>query len=1047
MNSSRRTCLVILAFASAVGVTARSSLLCAGAAEADKGFAPWTFRENFRQGIAGWISYPLSQDVGYDPSLYTQQGGDNRGLVRDVISYGQRLLRVGMARPLKFHVTPLSSVRLAYRLETCGEVQGLRLLLGTTEGERFTYSLPAQPGEHNVEILGKQLEVPAAGAQVEVILLQAEVRGPAYGSHSHLALHDFGIQAERPRGLPIRSPELEFSPVDDVAVARDVVMAGSPLKIEVSPSSAARVSIYGDDGRLQGSAAILAGGATGVEVKSPNQPGLYRAEIVGAASKSEFRFLVLGQVPAHPRVLLTAERLAQLRSPAGANDLPGIVHRRAAELGSSLTYNSLAGRNISLLPSLTLLPGLPEYFALLDSYGDAIAYNALDYALAGDPQSLDAARRALLAVSAWPTWTPPWFSARGIHTYYEVGIFTQKVAFGYDLIADRLSPEDKSTIAEALWNYSIRPTLDDYFFYDRLPIAASNHEAHSLGGAIAACVALYGDVPDWPGKYAPALAELTVAYERLLHGLFPGDGSEAEPAGYEDFAMEGLSWGMAALHAMGMRPRGTATMLQGFWWLRYAQVRPDLVLDTGDFNGALPGHSGYAWGAEYSGDPALEAFYQTATEFRLLYGARAHDHTRDAGQTPGLLDLVCCTRTAAPALAPLSRIFPARGSAVLRSGWTPQDTVISIRVGPWFNHEHHDQGTFQVAAHGELLIGEAGYTHYYQDPRYPDFFTQAPAHNTVTVDGDAFSQQDYDGRYWPALRKFARIEDHVFSPGIDYLVADLTPAYRDESQVRRLSREYVFIKPDVLAIHDRIDSDEPHTYSWFLHPPPGAQASVDAAHAVIRRDLAFATVSAGNDNAHWQLGEQPVPVIAYRDFDRNTIAPREALRLDSPRERSASFLVALHLQKGTEQAVPLLPFRTASGEGFKFEQGGGSTTILFRRAAGSLTAGGISTDGDGLVVSKDGSAENILAVGATWLQRSRQVVFSAVPAADVAMEKLSSATELHLECAGETNLKFLPENRPVGMWIDRVRASLTLAQGFVSLAHLAKGEHVVRIAY
>jgi len=206
--------------------------------------------------------------------------------------------------------------------------------------------------------------------------------------------------------------------------------------------------------------------------------------------------------------------------------------------------------------------------------------------------------------------------------------------------------------------------------------------------------------------------------------------------------------GLAALHALDIRPQGFEKMMKAFWWLRYAQVRPDLLLDTGDFGSELRAHSGYAWGAEYAGDPALRAFYETATDQSLM-GVFQSPHTgRTLEQAPGLLDLVCCTHP--PVVtpeAPLSRIFPARGSAVMRSGWLPEDTVISLRVGPWFNHEHHDQGSFRAAAYGEELVAEAGSADYYRDPHYPDYFTQAPAHNTVVIDDDPFSQKDYDGRY------------------------------------------------------------------------------------------------------------------------------------------------------------------------------------------------------------------------------------------------------------------------------------------------------------
>ena len=612
-----------------------------------------------------------------------------------------------------------------------------------------------------------------------MIVLEAEVAAPPSGSHSRLTLRALEIQAERPASVLIRAPELDRSPVDDIAVAQEVVAAGNPLKVELGSGSAARVAVYDDVGGLVRTANIPAGEARDTQVAAPDKPGLYKAEITSRPARSEFYFLALGKVPAHPRVLLTSERLEQLRSQSYSNELLAIVHRRASELRNSLAYNPKAGQNIALLPVVSVHPGLVEYFALMESYSNAISFNALDFRLSGDRQALEAARRALLTVAAWPTWTPPWFTAHGLHTYYEVGVFTQRVALGYDLIADELSPEDKSQIAEAFWKNSIRPTLDEYFFYDRLPIAASNHEAQSVGGAIEACVALYGDVPDWTTRFGPALAELVVAYERLLDGLFPGDGSEAEPAGYEHFAMEGMSWGMAALHALDIRPRGFEKMMKAFWWLRYAQVRPDLVLDTGDSGSELRALSGYAWGAEYAGDPALRAFYETRDRPKsdgslwvaLIPGEPSNRlrafWTLSAARSPAMV-------TPEP---PLSRIFPARGSAVMRSGWLPEDTVISLRVGPWFNHEHHDQGSFRAAAYGEELVAEAGYADYYRDPHYPDYFTQAPAHNTVVIDDDPFSQEDYDGRYWPAFQNFAKFERHVFSPGIDYLAANLAPAY------------------------------------------------------------------------------------------------------------------------------------------------------------------------------------------------------------------------------------------------------------------------------
>jgi hypothetical protein len=429
-----------------------------------------------------------------------------------------------------------------------------------------------------------------------------------------------------------------------------------------------------------------------------------------------------------------------------------------------------------------------------------------------------------------------------------------------------------------------------------------------------------------------------------------------------------------------------------------------------------------------------------------VFGLRPTGRTVE--QAPGLLDLVCCTHpsevTPEP---PLSRTFPERGSAVLRSGWLPQDTVISLRVGPWFNHEHHDQGSFRVAAYGEELVAEAGYADYYRDPHYPDYFTQAPAHNTVVVDDDPFSQEDYDGRYWPAFQDFAKFERHVFSPGIDYLTANLAPAYGDASQIHRLTREYLFVKPDILIVHDRIEAANPHGYSWFLHIPPGAQTDADAAQALIRRKAALAALTAAGENTHWRLQPQPVPTIAYTDFDRTSVEPREAFRLDSPREKEGNFLVAMHFQTASEEATPLVPLRTASGDGFRARNASGSTTALFRRNAGPLMAGEISADGSSLVVSERDSVEEIFAAQVRSLRRGQQLLLSANPAVDVVLDNNPSFADLHVMCTGETDVRILPKEKPVEVIVDQVRAAPTFAEGFISLAHLAKGEHVVRITY
>ena len=288
----------------------------------------------------------------------------------------------------------------------------------------------------------------------------------------------------------------------------------------------------------------------------------------------------------------------------------------------------------------------------------------------------------------WPTWVPPRFQQHGLYTYYEVGVVAQRVAFGYDLIAPELSAPEKQNTADAFWKLVIHPTVEEYFSYNRDPIAASNWMANSVGGAIEAAVAVAGDTPGWREREAPALAKLQFAYQELLQGLFPGDGSESEPYGYENFAMQGMSWGMSSLNALGIHPAGAERMVHGFWWPYYVTVRQGLQLDTGDFNGHLTGLPGFAQGAATSGIPELRALYDTGTNLDLTQGVETGHNGHLLEERLGPIDLACCSgprsvvhASAYFACLPLARKCSAaqrlerRSNRHLATRWAPGSTI------------------------------------------------------------------------------------------------------------------------------------------------------------------------------------------------------------------------------------------------------------------------------------------------------------------------------------------------------------------------------------
>lgn len=1016
----------------------------ASASTSPRALAAWHFSEDFSRGIPAWMSFPLAQDVGYDPSIYTEAVDGRRVLIRDVIADGQTSLRIGLLKPLRFRIGPATVIRLRYAIKMDGNPGPAELIVGARSGRKYSAALPAANGGHEVEIRGSSLGIAASGDDAALLVIEADTRGPDMGSHNQLILERLSIDAQRRAQLPLTLPHLNASQGMQTQVASDIVDPGNPtLPIEAPPGAGKiELTLYDGEGHKAGEGALA---DSAIRPGLNPASGLWRAHLAAGAAQSDFRFLVLGRVPPHPRLWLTPERLDQLRSGEAADALRQIIQEKAASSAAAIAYNPEAGDSIGLMSPVSVFPGLHAYAALLTSYGDAIVFNALNYRLWGSQQSLDAARRALLAAAAWSTWTPPWFSAHGLHTYYQVGVFMEQCAFGYDLIADRLRASEKAQVANGFYRNAIAPAVEEYFVTDRMPLAASNHMAHAVGGAIAACIAVYGDAPDWNTRFGPALAELMVSNEDLLQGLFPGDGSEAEPAGYEDFAMEGMSAGMAALERIGIKPPGTTRMMESFWWPYYAQFKPGLLLDTGDWDGELNSLSGYAWTAEYAGEPALRAFYDTSVNQSVKSILDATRNGKPASYPPTLFDLICCSQPAKPVSPPPpSRLFPLRGSAALRSGWGPDDTLVSIRVGAWFNHEHHDEGSFQVAAFGEELVGEAGYSDYYTDPRYQNYFTQVPGHNTVMLDDDAFSQNSYQGRYWPGFRDYPQITRHVLGAGVDYLSADLTAAYA--GSLKSYTREFLFLKPDVLLIRDRIDGAAPHRYGFLLHVPSGASASTEGNSATIRGKHASAFALAEQSSAHWTESSAPVPITAYGNLDRILVEPRYKLKLETGRQLDTTFTVGLQFLPSNSAASALKAISSSNASGFSADSGSGPVAALFRSGSGDLTYRRVTTDGDLLASVERDHRLYLFASNAHSVREKNRTLYSAKEPADV--ELVAGAT-------GETATIFLAH--PSAVILDPGRPARRVSidgkqisagtEGNSVQIQLQEGEHIVRIAY
>ncbi len=446
------------------------------------------------------------------------------------------------------------------------------------------------------------------------------------------------------------------------------------------------------------------------------------------------------------------------------------------------------GKVFELLDSEYLLPSLLGYFEVLNRARSRIAHNAFVAYLTDDVEARAAAKEAMLAVSRWSRWEPPWFTAHGQHTYYPAGLLAVDVALGYDLLYEHLTESERSQIRRALIEKQIIPTYKEYFLDNRAMANTSNWISHTVGGALIASSAIAGDVTpeESGGKFDLYVQGLLLKIEAHMAASYLPDGSYGEGISYQEFDSETLAPMINAVERnLGVDYWNTTHVKDSLRYALYTLTEPrEASPDMGDTHPSA-GH-GIAPIIFRSKDPVMRWFYSR--------------FDRPSIQQFIFYDDSVQPKSPAAAGIPTSTIFEDKGNAVFRTGWGEDSITMLFRAGPNFNHHHADQGSFLITAFGEPLVTEAGWSDYYKDPYYATFFTQAVGHNTVLVDGNPESQVIPDTPQFKALNDYPRITDSITSEFYDGVGSDLSSVYPD--RIERYTRRMVFLKPNYFVVYD-----------------------------------------------------------------------------------------------------------------------------------------------------------------------------------------------------------------------------------------------------
>lgn len=169
------------------------------------------------------------------------------------------------------------------------------------------------------------------------------------------------------------------------------------------------------------------------------------------------------------------------------------------------------------------------------------------------------------------------------------------------------------------------------------------------------------------------------------------------------------------------------------------------------------------------------------------------------------------------ALAGLSPAYwaPGTGQFAMRSGWDRNATYSNFICGPYTeSHAHHDQGSFVIYKNSWLA--------YDRNIASSSGIEQGEdQHNLVRIEVGGSLVTQVEGA--PPCAMLALADQPRFAYGL----ANVTPVYNGKAGVVKSEREYLFIKPDIFVVFDRVDTSVGARRIWSINFPALATISGD----------------------------------------------------------------------------------------------------------------------------------------------------------------------------------------------------------------------------
>ena len=800
---------------------------------------PWTYTSNFSDRTLGaWASYPFWQDIAYDPNFRTNEiipGDPNVSIVQRVTPYTNVDNYAGAQKRFDKYLVPDSKVKFRYYLKTNEYAEYFKVRFAAGEHGKIDVTLPAPEinkwvwvnvdyddfVRENPELAGKdRIKIYALAFLTKIP--KADPDMPFY-----LGLDDITFRGARVAAFQFREPQVhklpEFTPYipvshyhagDHLQLSGEWPVNAERVSVEIVPYTHQDEIVY--EGELSGN-----GDRWQLDPLRLDFPdGLYLGRLTAYngntfLSRTEFTIHIAPENIGgkHPRLMFNEEGKREIRERfqeprfqrVYENMLESAKNQRENIPVESLEYD------LDQFPEEDWLPSWSAWGSRIYHTGNALRTNARAYAFHDDQVAGEYVRDVLVRLAGWPDWTHPWQTKRGRFSEHRTGSWSHRVAEAYDLVYDVMTEDERTKVRKAIMKNIVGGAHRTYVYNDNITAATSNWLAMITGGSLMNMAAMFGDGPETE-NLEPYFTGALMKFYRFINRVTDSeDGGWGEGYGYNSYSFSNMSFSVPSLKNVfniDVTEPLVGTYKEFIWG---GILKDRRWFEYGDSGSNLGPATNWAFLLDMQQEPLLGWYYNYMKQDDPSGDPdRFTQHETELAGRQSYMDVLYDTENVpmqnAFELNPVN-VFRGVGTTVFKSGWEPDDMVFNMRTGPFYNHQHHEQGTFWFADRGEIFIlgnRPLSETTYYDDPLYQPWYTQAVGASTILIDGNHQSQRTGDDlHYAPGFHDHAFVDHFLDGQEAAFSTGDIGRLYW--GKVESLRRNVLFLKPGAVLMLDTAD--------------------------------------------------------------------------------------------------------------------------------------------------------------------------------------------------------------------------------------------------